>query len=75
LKDLKELNSIDLTDNPVAKIDNYRKEMFKMLEIQVLDEKDEDGNTVYDDQEEYDENDIEGVFDDMKGAKSERSKL
>ncbi len=75
MKDLKELNSIDLTDNPVAKIDNYRKEMFKMLEIQVLDEKDEDGNTVYDDQEEYDENDIEGVFDDMKGAKSERSKL
>jgi len=38
LKDLRYLYKLDLTDNPVTKIDNYRKEIFKVLEdIQVLD--------------------------------------
>ena len=61
LKFLTELEHLDLTENPVTKLDSYRDKVFEALpKLFSLDGKDKDGNSVKLDESDYGE---EGEFD------------
>ena len=71
LKVLKDLSiaQLDLTGTELAKQDNYRDKVFELLdELQILDNKDKEGNDIEYDEEEYDDedefDDDEDEFDD-----------
>lgn len=67
LQDLKELERLELANNPIQKLDGYREKVLEMYfvvlcrlpDLQILDEKDRDGNELESDQPEG-EDDEEG---------------
>jgi len=65
LKSLKELNYLDLTQNPVTSMEGYREKIFEALpNLYALDGYDKDGGSVMlDDDNDYDE---EGEFEDFE---------
>ena len=51
---------LDLEDNPVSKIEDYRNEIYKALpKLQVLDGHDKDNNSVYSEEDYGEEGEIE----------------
>lgn len=62
LANFEQLIKLDISENEVCKIDNYREEVFKLLpNLIALDGHDQDGKSVF--SEEDDELDEEGEFD------------
>ena len=60
LKDFSKLMHLDIDENPIAKIDDYRNKVYETLpNLSVLDGKNKDGESVYS-EEDYGE---EGEFD------------
>lgn len=73
LKSLKIMN-LDLTENPICKLEDYRDKIFSMLhDLQVLDGLDRDGNEAYseDDEEEEEDEDEEAPLGDEDDEENE----
>ena len=71
LKELKHLDNLDLTENPVANSEDYRKKVFDLLPSLVyLDMEDKDGQMFYEEdendneEEEEEEGEIDFIEDD-----------
>lgn len=67
LKDFEQLMKLDISDNEICKMENYREKVFKVLpNLIALDGQDADGKSVYSEEEddmEDGEFDMDGMFD------------
>lgn len=75
LKNLKDLDTLVLDECPVQNVPDYRKKMFEMLEnLLILDDKDQDGNSVEDDDEDIENFEEEDDYDEDEESHKSESK-